>query len=79
MQMRSGRVGADIRKGTLVGRISSLVLWFSSPLSRLIESVPESLTVKSTSVTRSIAAGSTQSLKGAPLRKAPGLRASTGT
>jgi hypothetical protein len=28
---------------------------------------------------RSIAAGSTQSLKGAPLRKAPGLRASTGT
>jgi hypothetical protein len=29
--------------------------------------------------TRSIAAGSTQSLKGAPLRKAPGLRASTGT
>jgi hypothetical protein len=29
--------------------------------------------------TRSIAAGSTQSLKGAPMRKAPGLRASTGT
>src|SRR5262249_8809400 len=28
---------------------------------------------------RSIAAGSTQSLKGAPLRSAPGLRASTGT
>src|SRR6266567_2867770 len=28
--------------------------------------------------TRSIAAGSTQSLNGAPLRKAPGLRASTG-
>ena len=28
---------------------------------------------------RSIAAGRTQSLKGAPLRKAPGLRASTGT
>ena len=27
----------------------------------------------------SIADGSTQSLKGAPLRKAPGLRASTGT
>jgi len=27
----------------------------------------------------SIAAGSTQSLKGAPLRKAPGLRVSTGT
>ena len=26
-----------------------------------------------------IAAGNTQSLKGAPLRKAPGLRASTGT
>ena len=29
--------------------------------------------------TRSIAAGSTQSLKGAPLRKAPGLRIRTGT
>ena len=29
--------------------------------------------------TRSMAAGSTQSLKGAPLRRAPGLRASTGT
>ena len=29
--------------------------------------------------TRSIAAGSTQSLNGAPLRSAPGLRASTGT
>ncbi len=28
---------------------------------------------------RSSAAGSSQSLKGAPLRKAPGLRASTGT
>ena len=28
---------------------------------------------------RSIAAGSTQSLNGAPLRRAPGLRASTGT
>ena len=29
--------------------------------------------------TRSSAAGSTQSLNGAPLRSAPGLRASTGT
>jgi hypothetical protein len=29
--------------------------------------------------TRSMAAGSTHFLKGAPLRKAPGLRASTGT
>lgn len=29
--------------------------------------------------TRSMAAGSTQCLNGAPLRRAPGLRASTGT
>jgi hypothetical protein len=41
---------------------------------RLPSSAPASLRR-----TRSIAAGSTQSLKGAPLRKAPVLRASTGT
>jgi hypothetical protein len=41
---------------------------------RLQSSAPASLRR-----TRSIAAGSTQSLKGVPLRKAPGLRASTGT
>src|SRR4029078_8542705 len=45
-----------------------------STICRLPSSAPASLRR-----TRSIAAGSTQSLKGAPLRKAPGLRASTGT
>ena len=45
-----------------------------STICRLPSSTPASLRR-----TRSIAAGRTQSLKGAPLRKAPGLRASTGT
>src|ERR1700730_700765 len=44
-----------------------------STICRLPSSAPASLRR-----TRSIDAGSTQSLKGAPLRKAPGLRASTG-
>jgi hypothetical protein len=45
-----------------------------STICRLPSSTPASLCR-----TRSMAAGSTQSLNGAPLRKAPGLRASTGT
>jgi hypothetical protein len=45
-----------------------------STICRLPSSTPASLRR-----IRSMAAGSTQSLKGAPLRRAPGLRASTGT
>jgi hypothetical protein len=45
-----------------------------STICRLPSSAPASLRR-----TRSIAAGNTQSLNGAPLRRAPGLRASTGT
>jgi hypothetical protein len=65
------RFGAGgIHRGKAVGRtalrISTICLLPSSVLASLRR-------------TRSIAPGSTQSLKGAPLRKAPGLRASTGT
>jgi methyl-accepting chemotaxis protein len=56
------------------GRPSVRTALRMSTICRLPSSAPASLRRM-----RSIAAGSTQSLKGAPLRKAPGLRASTGT
>src|SRR6202035_715672 len=73
---RMNAVGDRLGTGRLDGRqtVGQNRVEDVETICRLPSSAPASLRR-----TRSIAAGSTQSLKGAPLRKAPGLRASTGT
>jgi hypothetical protein len=75
----------DPRTSTLAANIVALAAEGERDVEKLTERVASDLNrlyelpTGQLRRTRSTAAGNTQSLKGAPLRKAPGLRACTGT